>query len=321
MRWLLLALLMLPAQAIHAQPASAFPSKAIRIVIPLPPGGVTDAMARLIGQKLQQAWGQTVVPENRPGASHFVAAELVAKSPPDGHTVFLANHATLAMNPGLFVRMPYDPLRDFVAVSLLVTAPNVLVAHPSVPARDLAELLALARQRPGALNYGSQGNGSSGHVGMAMLELMAGVKMTHVPYKGPAAASQDLLAGQIHLLFDTVFSQLGNLRGGKLRALAVSSRERHPLLADVPAVSEQGLPGFEVLTWFGMVAPARTPPEIVARLNAEVVKSMRDPEISRRLTEQGLSVVGSSAAEFQQHIEAEHAKWTRAIREMKISAD
>jgi tripartite-type tricarboxylate transporter receptor subunit TctC len=301
--------------------AAQFPTKPMRIVIPLPPGGVTDGMARLMAQKMQESWGQPVVPENRPGASHFIAAEVVAKAPPDGHTMLFANHATLAMNAGLFRKLPYDPLKDFAAVSLAVTSANVLMAHPSVPAGNLGELIALAKKNPGRLTYGSQGNGSSGHIGVALIAELAAIELVHVPYKGPAPATQDLLAGQINLLFDTVFSQLGHIRGGKLKALAISSRERHPLLPDVPTVAEQGLRDYEVIPWFGVVVPAATPADIIARLNAEIVRTLNDETQKKRLTDQGLAVVASSPETFDRHIREEHAKWTRLIRGMKISAD
>ena len=303
---------------IHAQ---SFPARPIRIVIPLPPGGVTDGMARFIAQKMQETWGQPVVPENRPGASHFIAAEHVAKSAPDGHTILFANHATLAMNAGLFEKLPYDPLRDFTAVSLVVSSANVLMAHPSVAARDVRELVALAKAQPGKINYGSQGQGSSGHIGIAMLAHQAGISLVHVPYKGPAPATQDLIGGQVQLLFDTVFSQLANIRAGKLKAIAVSTLQRDPLLPDVPTVAEQGFAGFEVVPWFGLVAPAGTPREVVAKLNAEVVRILQDEAQRKRLTDLGLTVVASTPEAFQKHINDEHAKWTRLIRELGIRAD
>jgi tripartite-type tricarboxylate transporter receptor subunit TctC len=310
----------LPA-ASHAQGAATFPGRAVRIVIPLPPGGVTDGMARFIAQKMQETWGQPVVPENRPGASHFIAAEHVAKSAPDGHTILFANHATLAMNAGLFAKLPYDPIKDFTAISLVVSSQNILMAHPSVPAKDLRELIALAKAQPGRLNYGSQGLGSSGHVGIAMIAHQTGTSLVHVPYKGPALATQDLIGGQVQLLFDTVFSQLANIRAGKLKALAISTLERHPLLPEVPTVSEQGLQGYEVIPWFGLVAPAATPRDIVAKLNAEVVRILQDETQRKRLTDLGLTVVASSPEAFQKHINDEHAKWSKLIRELNIRAD
>jgi tripartite-type tricarboxylate transporter receptor subunit TctC len=317
MRWLAALVGLLIWSAAIAQ----FPTKPMRIVIPLPPGGVTDGMARLMAQKMQETWGQPVVPENRPGASHFIAAEAVAKAPADGHTMLFANHATLAMNAGLFRKLPYDPLKDFAAVSLAVTSANVLMAHPSVPANNLAELIALAKKTPGRLTYGSQGNGSSGHVGVALIAQLAGIDVVHVPYKGPAPATQDLLAGQINLLFDTVFSQLGHIRAGKLKALAISSRERTALLPEVATVAEQGLRDYEVIPWFGVVVPAGTPPDIIARLNAEIVRTLNDETQKKRLTDQGLAVVASTPDAFDRHIRDEHAKWTRLIRGMNISAD
>ncbi len=304
-----------------AQAAASFPSRPMRIVIPLPPGGVTDGMARLIAQRLQEAWGQPVVPDNRPGGNHFIAGELAAKAAPDGHTLFFANHQTLAMNPGLFAKMPYDPLRDFTAVSLIVTSANLLMAHPSVPVNNLQELVALARSRPGQLTYGSQATGSSGHVGVVMLAQMASIDMVHVPYKGPAPATQDLLAGQINLLLDSVFTQLGNVRAGKLKALGISSLQRHPLLPDVPTIAEQGYSGYEIIPWFGLVVPSGTPRDVIVKLNAEVVRALNDEVLRKRLTDQGLVVVGGTPEAFQQHINAENAKWTRLIRDMKISAD
>jgi tripartite-type tricarboxylate transporter receptor subunit TctC len=312
------ALALAISTVIHAQ---SFPARPIRIVIPLPPGGVTDGMARFIAQKMQETWGQPVVPENRPGASHFIAAEHVAKSAPDGHTMLFANHATLAMNAGLFEKMPYDPLKDFTAVSLVVTSQNLLVAHPSVPARDLRELIALAKASPGKLNYGSQGRGSSGHIGIAMIAYQAGLSLVHVPYKGPAPATQDLIGGQVQLLFDTGFSQLANIRSGKLKALAISTLERHPLLPEVPTVAEQGLAGYEVIPWFGLVAPAGTPRDIVAKLNAEVVRILQDEAQRKRLSDLALNVVASSPEAFQKHINDEHAKWSKLIRELGIRAD
>lgn len=321
MRCCAVLLALLTWAGVHAQDAASFPSKPMRIVIPLPPGGVTDGMARLMAQKMQETWGQPVVPENRPGASHFIAAEAVAKSAPDGHTMLFANHATLAMNAGLFRKLPYDPLKDFAAVSLAVTSANLLMAHPSVPANDLRELIALAKKNPGRLNYGSQGTGSSGHIGIALIAELSGVDLVHVPYKGPAPATQDLLGGQISLLFDTVFSQLVHIRAGRLKALAISSRERHPLLPDVASVAEQGLSGYEVIPWFGLVVPAGTPRDIIAKLNAEIVRTLNDETQNKRLTDQGLVVVASTPEAFQRHINDENAKWTRLIRDMRISAD
>ena len=203
----------------------------------------------------------------------------------------------------------------------MVSSANVLMAHPSVAAKDVRELIALAKAQPGKLNYGSQGTGSSGHIGIAMLAHAAGVSLVHIPYKGPALATQDLIGGRVQLLFDTVFSQLSNIRAGKLKALAVSTLERHPLLAEVPTVAEQGLAGFEVVPWFGLVAPAATPRDIVAKLNAEVVRILQDETQRKRLTDLGLTVVASTPEAFQAHINDEHAKWTKLIRELGIRAD
>jgi tripartite-type tricarboxylate transporter receptor subunit TctC len=317
----LAAAVLLCAAPAFSQTAATYPAKPIRIVIPLPPGGISDNMARLIAQKLQEAWRQPVVPENRPGGNHFIGAEIAARAAPDGYTLFFANHQTLAMNPGLFAKMPYDPVRDFVPVSLLVTSPNILVAHPSVPAKDLKELIEFARQKPGNINYGSQGTGSSGHVGMSMVEEMAGVKLTHIPYKGPAGATQDLLSGQLHVLLDTVFTQLGNIRSGKVKVLGVTGRQRAPLLPEVMTFEEQGLKDYEMLTWFGIVVPRGTPADIVAKINGELRRIMGDESVRQRLTDQGLVVVGSTPEAFQRHVESEYAKWTKTIRAMGVKPD
>jgi len=311
-----------PATAqIPPQTAASFPSKPIRLVIPNPPGGVADSLTRLLAQGLQAKWGQAVVPENRPGASQMIGSEIVAKAAPDGYTLLLGTHQSHQNNSGLYATLPYDPINDFVPIIRLTTAPLVLAVHPSVPAKTLGELLAIARAKPGSLNYGSAGNGSGGHIGMAMLEQMANVRMTHVPYKGPAPASLDLVGGRIDALIDTVFSQIGNIRSGKVRALGVTSLQRSPLFPEVPAIAELGLSGFEVVGWFGLFAPAGTSRDIILKLNTEIVRIMNEPDTKTFLTNQGLVVATDSPEEFAQHVEREIAKWTKSIRGAKIKAD
>ncbi|MBI2318689.1 MAG: tripartite tricarboxylate transporter substrate binding protein [Betaproteobacteria bacterium] len=306
---------------IPSQAAAGFPSKPIRIVIPSPAGGPTDILGRLLAQGFQAKWGQPAVPDNRPGASQFIASELVAKAAPDGYTLLLGTHQSHQNNAGLFRKLPYDPIKDFVPISLLASAPLVLLVHPSVPAKSLHELLAIARAKPGSLNYGSQGYGSGGHIGTAMVEQMADVRMSHIPYKGAAPASVDLVGGRIDVLMASITSNLGNIRTGKVRALGVTSLQRSPLLPDVPSISELGLSGFEVVGWFGLFAPALTPRDIVLALNTEVVRIMNEPDTKNLLTNQGLIVVANSPEQFAQYVAREIDKWTKFIRGAKIEAD
>ncbi len=306
------------SQAAVAQSAASYPSKPITFVIPNEPGSLSDTLMRRLALRLQDKWGQPIVPTNKPGASQFIASEYAAKSAPDGYTLVLATHQSHGANPGLFRKLPYDPIKDFAPISQLVSAPLVLMVHPSVPAKNLAELLALARAKPGTLNYGSQGNGSGGHIGMALLQQMANIRMNHIPYKGSPAAKQDLLSGRIDALIDSVFLQVGDIRAGKSRALGVTSLQRSPLLPDVPTISEAGLNGYEYIGWFGLLAPAGTPRDVVLKINAEVVRIMNEPEMKKQLTDQGLVVVANSPDEFAQHIAREIAKLTRIIRGANI---
>ncbi|MDO8598010.1 MAG: tripartite tricarboxylate transporter substrate binding protein, partial [Sulfuricaulis sp.] len=304
-----------------SQSLAGFPSKPIRIVIPSPAGGPTDILGRLLARGFQAKWGQPAVPENRPGASQFIASDLVAKAAPDGYTLLVGTHQSHQNNAGLFRKLPYDPIKDFAPISLLASAPIVLLVHPSVPAKSLTELLAIARAKPGALNYGSQGNGSGGHIGMAMIEQMANVRMNHIPYKGAAPALVDLVGGRIDVLMATITSSVGNIRAGKVRALGVTSLQRSPLLPDVPSISELGLSGFEVVGWFGLFAPAGTSREVILELNTEVVRIMNEPDTKKLLTNQGLVVAANSPEQFAQHVAREIDKWTKFIRGAKIQAD
>jgi len=302
----------------QSQSAAGYPSKPIHFVIPNEPGSLSDTLMRRLGQRLQEKWGQSVVPTNKPGASQFIASEFVARAAPDGYTLLLGTHQSHGANPGLFRKLPYDPIKDFAPISQLVAAPLVLLVHPAVPAKTLGELLALARVKPDSLNYGSQGNGSGGHIGIAMLEQMGNVRMNHVPYKGSPPAKQDLLSGRIDALIDSVFLQIGDVRAGKTRALGVTSLQRSPLLPDVPTISEAGLSGYEMIGWFGMLAPAGTPREIIMKLNTEIVRIMNEPDMKKQLTDQGLVVVASSPDEFAQHVAREIAKLTKIIRGANI---
>jgi tripartite-type tricarboxylate transporter receptor subunit TctC len=316
-----LALLVAPNARAQVNPAATFPNKSVRIVIPFPPAGVTDTLGRLLAQEMSKTWGQPVVPDNRPGASGSIGAEIVAKSPPDGHTLFLGHIGTHGVNPSLFSKLPYDPVKDFAPVTLLVSVANLLVAHPSVPANTLAELLALARAKPGTLTFASPGSGTSGHMSGELLKSMAKVNLVHVPYRGTGPASQDLLGGQVNLLFDTIFSQLGNVKAGKLKAFGITSAQRSPLMPDMPTIAEQGVPGYEIGPWFGLLATAGTPREVVLKIAGEAQRVMRSDEVGGRLGAQGLNIIASTPDAFTAHIASEMAKWARVVKESGAKAD
>ena len=296
--------------------AQGYPSKPIRMVVPYPPGGPLDIMARAIGQKLAEAWGQPVVVENRAGAGGNIGADLVAKSPPDGYTLLMGAVATHAINPTLYGHVPYDPVKDFLPVALVAQVPNILVVNPSVSAVTVKDLIELARARPGTLNFGSGSTGSTGHLAGELFNIMAGVKMVHIPYKGGAPAMADLLAGQVQLMFDNLANALPNVRAGRLRALAVTTLARSPALPELPTIAESGLPGFDLTTWFGVMAPAGTSPEIVARLNAEIVRDLNAKDMRERLEKMGAGVPANNTPEhFAAFIRDEAAKYAKVVRE------
>ena len=292
----------------------AYPTKPIRIVVPFPPGGATDILAREVAQKLNEAWGQQVIVDNRPGAGGNIGSELVAKAAPDGYTLEMGTVGTHAINASLYAKMPYDNVKDFVPIILVAGVPNVLEVNPSLPVNSVAELIAYAKANPGKLNFASSGNGTSIHLSGELFKAMAGVEMTHVPYKGSAPALQDLIAGQVQLMFDNLPPSLPQIKAGKLRALAVTSSVRAPALPDVPTVAEAGLPGFEASSWFGLLAPAGTPPAIVAKINAEVAKWLATPEAKENLSKQGANAAGGTPEDFASHIAAETAKWAKVVK-------
>ena len=296
--------------------AQGYPTKPIRFVVPYPPGGSVDIAARAIGQKLSEAWSQPVVIDNRAGAGGNIGADLVAKSPADGYTLLMGAVATHAINPTLYAKIPYDPVKDFTPVALVVQVPNVLVVNPAVPARTVKELIELARAKPGALNFGSGSTGSTGHLAGELFNTMAGVKMVHIPYKGAAPAMADLLAGQVQLMFDNLANALPNVKAGKLRALAVTTLARSPAVPDLPTIAESGLPGFDLTTWFGVMVPAGTPPEIVARLNAEIVRALSGKDMHERLEKMGAEPPTNNTPEhFAAFIRAEAAKYAKVVKE------
>ena len=301
--------------------AQSYPTKPIRLVVPFPAGGTTDVLARAAAQKLTETLGQPVVVDNRPGAGGNIGAELVAKSPPDGYTLLMGTVGTHAINPSLYPKMPYDHVRDFVPVILVAGVPNVLVINPALPVNSVQELIAYAKANPGKLNFASSGNGTSIHLSGELFKTMAGVQITHVPYKGSAPALQDLVGGQVQLMFDNLPSALALIKGGRLKALAVTSKERAPALPDVPTMAESGLPGFEASSWFGLLAPAGTPQPVVAKLNAEIAKWLASPEAKEKLLAQGANAAGGTPEDFTRHIAAETAKWQKVVKESGAKVD
>jgi tripartite-type tricarboxylate transporter receptor subunit TctC len=314
-----MAALCVCAGAASAQPN--YPAKAIRYVVPFPAGGPLDIAARAIGQELGKSWSQPVIIDNRPGAGGNIGADLVAKAPADGYTILMGAVSTHAINVTLYAKLPYDPVRDFAPVTLITSVPNVLVLHPSVPAKNVAELIALAKARPGQLNFASGSTGSAGHLAGELFKTMARVDMVHIPYKGAAPAVIDLLAGHVSLMFDNLSSALPNIKAARVRALAVTTLKRSPLLPQLPTISEAGLKGFDISTWFGIFAPAGTPPDIVAKLNAEAVRILNTPDMKERLLTLGAEPVGNRPDEFAAFVKLEIQKYAKVIKAAGAKAD
>ncbi|WP_096695631.1 tripartite tricarboxylate transporter substrate binding protein [Polaromonas sp. AER18D-145] len=303
-----------------AAQADNYPSRSIRIVVPFPPGGATDAAARLVATKMSEKWGQPVVIDNRAGAGGNVGSDIVAKSAPDGYTLVMGVTGSHAINISLYSKMPYDPVADFVAISQVAVVPNVVVVHPSVPARTLAELVALAKREPGKLNYASLGNGTAAHLGMELLKSAAGIDITHVPYKGSAPAVTDLLAGQVQVMVDGLPSALQHVKAGKLRAIALTSLHRAPALPDLPTIAET-YPGFYADAWSGLFAPKGTPAAIVNQLSTEVQRILRLPDVREKLTALGAEPVGSTQTEFAAHVKREIDKWAQVVKTSGAKVD
>ena len=300
--------------------AQDFPSRTITVILPFSAGGTTDMVARSVTAKVTQSIGQTMVVENRPGAGGNIGADLVAKAKPDGHTLLFTAPGPVAINQWLYKSMPYDPARDLTPVTLAGTVPNLLVVHPSFSATTLAELIALARAKPGQLNFASAGSGSTSHLTAELLKSMAGIDMQHVPYKGMAPALNDVLAGQVQMLFDNFPTAYQQVKAGKLRALAVTSATRHRSAPEVPAVAET-VPGYAAIGWFGWLAPAGTPRPIVERLAGEIGAALRSPEVSERLAEAGLDIVANTPEAFAAFIREESVKWKRVVEVSGAQAD
>jgi len=302
-----------------AQPASDYPNKSLRMIVPFAPGGSNDIMARLIAQKFNESMGQPVVVDNRGGASGIIGTDLAAKSPPDGYTLLVMS-LTFTVNPSLFRKLPYDTLKDLIPVTLIGSAPLMLVVHPSVPAKSLKEFIAHVQANPGKLNFGSGGPGTTPHLAGEMLKTMAKLQLTHVPYKGGGPALADLMGGQIQLMLENIPSTLPFVKAGKLRALALSGLKRSSLVPDLPTLDEAGLKGYELVGWNGLFVPAGTPRPIITRLHAETQKALAAPDTQKRLAVMGADGVGNSPDEFGAFVKAEVTKWARIVRDsgMKV---
>jgi tripartite-type tricarboxylate transporter receptor subunit TctC len=316
--WLLGVPLGVPATAALAQ---NYPTRPIRIIAQFQPGTSTDTLARVIAQKLIETWGQQVVVDNRPGAGGLVGTELGAKAAPDGYTLTMAVSSAFGINPTLYAKLPYDAMRDFAPIANIALTPQTLVANPAFAAKSVKELVALARARPGQINYASLGSGSTSHLTMEMFRSAAGIRLNHIPYKGSPAAHAELFAGQIPVMFDAIPAVLPHVKSGRLRGLGIGAAQRSPFLPDVPTVAEAGYPGFEAVGWIGIAAPAQTPPAVLDKLNAEIVRIINTPEMKERLATLAFTPVGDSRAQFGAFIKSEIAKWGKAVRESGAKAE
>ncbi|MGZ5090620.1 MAG: tripartite tricarboxylate transporter substrate binding protein [Burkholderiales bacterium] len=305
------------------QPSSggaAYPTKSIRLIVPFAPGGSNDIMARLVGQKFSDAFGQQIVVDNRTGASGIIGTDIAAKAPPDGYTVLMMS-LTFAVNPSLFKKLPYDTEKDLAPVTLVASAPLMLVVHPSVPARSLAEFITYAKANAGKLNFGSGGPGTTPHLAGEMLKMMAGAQMTHIPYKGGGPALTDLMGGQIQFMLENIPSTLPLAKSGKVRALAVTALKRSPLVPDLPTLDEAGLKGYEIVGWNGLFVPAATPREVVSLLHRTTVKALDLPDMKERLAMLGAEGVGSSPDQFKAFVQSEIRKWARVVKDAGLKAE
>jgi tripartite-type tricarboxylate transporter receptor subunit TctC len=293
--------------------AQNYPARPVRMVVPFTPGGSTDIIGRVVAQKLGEAWGTQVIVDNRPGAGGNIGVEIVAKSPPDGYTLLVGHIGTMAVNPSLYPKLAYDPLRDFVPISLAAYVHNMLAVHPSLPAKTVKDVIALARAKPGALNYGSGGSGSAAHLSVEYFKLAAKIDVQHIPYKGTAPMLTDLIGGQLSLTITGVPPLLAQVKAGKLRGIAVAAAKRLPLLPDLPTMAET-VPGYESTQWYGILAPAGTPKEIVAKINADIARGMKQPETAQRLSGEGADPFGGPSEQFGAHIKAEIERWGKVIR-------
>lgn len=315
--WLLAVFGLMSAPAL----CQTYPAKPIRFVVPFAPAGLADMLGRSIGQRLSEAWGQQVVVENRSGAGGNIGLEYVAKAAADGYTLALGNLGTLAINPSLYQKIPFDPVKDFAPIALVAGAPMLLVVHPSVPVRSVKELIAFAKARPDQLNYASAGTGGPTHLAAELFKTMTATRIVHIPYRGNIAALTDVVAGEAHMMFTNLLTPQPFLKSGRLRGLAVTSRERQPAMPDMPAVAEAGVPGFNVSGWYGVIAPAGTPQEIIVKLNAEIVKAMQQKTMQDQFLKQGVEIVTSTPEQFSSHIRSELARWSEVVRKSGARVD
>ena len=304
-----------------AAPAQEYPVKAIRFIAPNLPGGPTDILARLLGQKLAEGFGQPVVVENRAGAGGNIGTEIAAKSPPDGYTLVTGNNATFGANVSLYKHLAFDPVKDFAPIVLVGTQPNILVVHPSLPVRSVKELIALARARPGELNYANSGMGAAAHLSAELFKSMTGTNIVSIPYKSAAPALLDLIAGQSHLMFATALSVQPHIKAHKLIPLAVTTAKRSRRMPELPTIAEAGVPGFAAMTWHGVLTTAGTPPAIVNKLNAELNRILKLPDVRERLGSLGAEIVGGTSKEFADHIQREIPKWAKVIKDAGIKLE
>ncbi len=312
-----MAFALLGAMAAHAQP---YPSKPIKIVVPYPPGGFNDTLGRTLAAKFTEAWGQPAVVENKPGANTIIGSDYVAKSAPDGYTLLIVAFP-FAVTPSLIRNMPYDTVKDFAPVVLAAQSPNILVVNPDLAVKSVGDLIALARAKPDSLSYASTGNGSSNHISMELFKSLVGVKIVHIPYKRSAPAVTDLLGGQVQVMFDNAPNVMPQVKAGRLRALGQSGTTRSAIAPELPTLAQAGVPGYEVMVWFGLVAPAGTPREIVQKLNAEVLKILAMPDVRERFLAQGVEPLGSTPEQFGEHIKAQMAKWGKVVRDAGVIAE
>ncbi|MCR5869035.1 tripartite tricarboxylate transporter substrate binding protein [Aquincola sp. J276] len=310
----------LPAAAQGPATAAAYPARPIRIIVPYPPGGFNDTLARTVGAKLQAAWGQTVTVENKPGGGTLIGTDAAAKSAPDGYTLFVTPFA-FAVNQAIFKKLPYDPVKDFAPITLAASTPNLLVVNAALPVNSVAELLTLAKAKPGTINYASTGTGSSNHLSMEKFKQMAGVDITHVPYKGSGPAVTDLIGGQVGVMFDNIPNVIQHVKAGKLKALAVSTPKPTPHAPGVPTVAEAGVPGYEVDVWFGFAAPAGVPQPILDKLNTEIVKALHSPDVKEKFAAQGVDAIGSSAPQFAAYLKDQMAKWSKVVQDAGVTPE
>jgi tripartite-type tricarboxylate transporter receptor subunit TctC len=301
--------------------AQTYPSRPIRIIAQFQPGTSTDILARIVAQKLTEAWGQQVVVDNRPGAGAIVGTEIGARAAPDGYTLTMGVSSAFGINPTLYSKLPYDALRDFAPITNIALTPQTLVASPSFAAKSVKELVAIARSKPASVNYASLGSGSTSHLTMEMFKSAAGIQLTHVPYKGSPAAHADVVAGQVPVMFDAIPAVLPQVKSGRLRGLGIGTRARSPFLPDLPTIEEAGFPGFEAVGWIGIVAPARTPDAVLDKLNAEIVRLLREPDVRERLSALAFTPVGDTRAQYAAFIKSEIAKWGQAVKASGAKAE